>query len=78
MDNSGGWRGKLKALYRRHEALVTEMTNRGYRHRSPLAKSQATGSTVQEVFLDMPSEQVRILPSKNCQCGVYWNWRSMR
>ena len=30
------WEGKLAALYRRHEALVAEMTRRGYRHASPL------------------------------------------
>lgn len=38
------WKGKLKALFGRHEALVREMSTRGYRHRSPLAKRQATGN----------------------------------
>src|SRR5690348_6846591 len=32
------WRGKLKALYSRHDALVREMTVRGYTHQSPLSK----------------------------------------
>lgn len=31
------WKGRLKALFGRHEALVREMTERGYRHRSLLA-----------------------------------------
>lgn len=39
------WKGRLKALYGRHEALVVEMSTRGYRHRSPLAKREATGRT---------------------------------
>lgn len=29
------WKGKLKALFGRHEALVVEMSNRGFQHRSP-------------------------------------------
>jgi hypothetical protein len=33
------WRGKLAALYRRHEALVEEMDQRDYRHASPLEPS---------------------------------------
>lgn len=38
------WKGKLKALYGRHEALVVEMSNRGCQYRSPLAKREARGS----------------------------------
>jgi len=34
------WKGKLKAFFERHEALVVEMSNRGYRHRSLLAKRE--------------------------------------
>jgi hypothetical protein len=64
------WKGKLKALYGRHEALVSEMVVRGYRYRSPLARGQATGSVRQTVFVDTLSEQVRILRSKPCRCGV--------
>jgi hypothetical protein len=64
------WKGKLRALFGRHEALVTEMTERGYRHRSPLAKRQATGGAQQEVYVDSPREQVRILRGKHCQCDV--------
>ncbi|HMU55501.1 MAG TPA: pyrimidine dimer DNA glycosylase/endonuclease V [Nitrospira sp.] len=64
------WKGKLKALYGRHEALVNEMAVRGYRHRSPLAKKEATGGAVQRVFVDPPRQQVRILKNKRCQCDV--------
>ena len=64
------WKGKLKALFGRHEALVSEMAVRGYRHKSPLAKGQATGMARQRVFVDTPKEQIRILRSKHCQCEV--------
>jgi len=65
------WKGKLKALlYGRHESLVVEMNNRGYQHRSPLAKRYATGSAKQTVYVDRPSKQVVILRNKGCQCDV--------
>ena len=64
------WRGKLKALFGRHEALVSEMTTRGYRHRSQPAKKQSTGLARQRVFVDTPPQQVRILRNKHCQCEV--------
>lgn len=64
------WKGKLKALYGRHEALVTEMSNRGYQHRSPLKKREATGSSMQTVYVDTPRKQIVILRNKRCQCNV--------
>ena len=64
------WKGKLRALYGRHDALVIEMSNRGYRHRSPLAKREATGSAKQTVYVDRPRAQIVILRSKGCQCDV--------
>ena len=63
-------KGKLKALYGRHEALVSGMSRRGYRHRSPLAKRQARGSATQRVFVDTPQKQVLILRNKHCSCAV--------
>ena len=36
------WRGKLRALFGRHDALVQEMAVRGYQHRSPLPKRLGT------------------------------------
>lgn len=64
------WKGKLRALYGQHEALVGEMAARGYRHLSPLAKSEATGTAKQTVFVDSPRAQIGILRNKRCQCDV--------
>jgi hypothetical protein len=64
------WKGKLRALYGRHEALVSEMAARGYRHRSPLPKRQATGSAKQTIYVDRPNEQRVILRNKHCECDV--------
>jgi len=50
------WRGKLKALF--------------YRHVSPLAKQQATGSRRQREYVDTPRRQVVILRGKKCHCDV--------
>lgn len=64
------WKGRLMALYRVHEDIVAEMGRRGYRHESPLDKKLASGSDIQEVFVDSPEEQVRILKAKKCACRV--------
>jgi hypothetical protein len=60
----------LRALYGRHEALVAEMSRRGYGHRSPLDVTLATGEALQTVFLDSPDMQVRILREKGCDCPL--------
>ena len=62
------WEGKLAALFDRHEALVREMTARGYNHGSPLDASLATGSRVQDVFIDDPAHQLTILRDRPCKC----------
>lgn len=62
------WDGRLAALYDRHEALVAEMSRRGYRHHSPLDPALATGSNVQDVFIDAPDAQREILRAKGCAC----------
>jgi hypothetical protein len=64
------WRGKLKALYARHEKLAEAMKARGYKHRSPLPVECATGESKQTEFVDPPDEQVRILRSRGCKCRV--------
>jgi hypothetical protein len=64
------WRGKLKALYRRHEALAAEMGRRGYRHGTPLPREEAVGLAHQAEYKDTPAEQVRILKRKGCGCRV--------
>lgn len=62
------WAGKLRALFERHQLLVLEMERRGYRHGSPLDPSLATGSDLQDVFIDPPEEQIRLLREKRCDC----------
>ncbi len=64
------WRGKLKALYDRHEETVREMRRRGYRHDSPLDEGLATGVATQDEYVDPPDEQIRILRGRKCACGV--------
>lgn len=64
------WRGKLKALYARHEKLVKEMERRGYVHKTPLDKKLAKGKGEQDEYVDTPDEQVRILRKKRCGCRV--------
>lgn len=62
------WVGKLLALHNRHEALVTEMTRRGYNHNSILDKKLATGEAVQKTFLHTSEEQKELLKNKHCSC----------
>ncbi len=64
------WRGKLKALYLKHDEIAAEMARRDYAHRSDLPEHLATGSSVQDDFVDSPEAQVRILRAKGCDCRV--------
>ena len=64
------WKGKLKAMYFRHEQLVQEMTNRGYNHQSPLDKRKAKGKSIQNDFVDSPLKQIKILKNKGCNCKI--------
>jgi hypothetical protein len=64
------WDGRLAALYRRHEALVSEMSQRGYRHGSPLDPELATGEDVQTVFVDSVDRQYELLQQKGCDCEL--------
>ena len=64
------WKGKLSALYNRHDLLVSEMKKRGYNHQSPLDKRKATGISKQTDYVDVPSEQIKILRNKKCECQV--------
>jgi hypothetical protein len=72
------WRGKLAALYARHDAEVAEMLSRGYRHASPLDTPQATGATEQDEQLASVSEQLALLAAKPCDCGVEAGGRPVR
>lgn len=64
------WKGKLKALYKRHDALVQEMKARGYNHLSPLDKKYAKGKGFQDELLDSISKQKKLLKEKPCGCFV--------
>jgi hypothetical protein len=64
------WAGKLAALYARHELLVSEMERRGYNHTSPLDPALATGSDIQDEFIDPPERQLELLREKGCGCSV--------
>jgi hypothetical protein len=70
------WRGKLAALYLRHEALTEEMARRGYRHASPLDQRLATGSAVQNDYVDLPATQLAILRNKGCECAIPDDWNN--
>lgn len=62
------WKGKLKALYLKHEKIVREMKTRGFNHKSPLNKDYATGISVQNYLLDSIKDQIKLLKNKNCKC----------
>jgi hypothetical protein len=62
------WVGKRKALFYRHEQLIKEFSRRKYSHYSKLNKKYATGSGVQDVFLNTIKEQKKILKQKPCEC----------
>jgi len=64
------WKGKLKALYIRHEAQVKEMKKRGYKHNSPLDKNLATGKSVQDELIDSIEKQKKLIKNKRCNCKV--------
>jgi Pyrimidine dimer DNA glycosylase len=62
------WRGRLAALYARHDAQVAEMEGRGFRHASPLVRVLATGATTQTEFVDPPAAQLDRLAQLGCGC----------
>ena len=64
------WKGKLKALYLKHEEITYEMKIRGYKHNSPLNIVFATGKNKQYELIDSVNEQIIILKNKDCECKV--------
>jgi hypothetical protein len=67
------WRGKLGALWKRHEEEVNELLRRGYRHHSPLDQEEiprAHRGSVQKVLLEPASSQKKKLRGKGCSCDV--------
>ena len=64
------WRGRLAALYARHESEVEEMDRRGFRHRSPLDRRRATGKALQTELVDPVREQRARLTQRACGCPL--------
>jgi len=67
------WRGKLVALWKRHQEEVNELLRRGYRHHSPLDRGEipkAHRGSVQKVLLEPASSQKKKLRGKSCSCDV--------
>jgi hypothetical protein len=64
------WRGRLRALYLRHEATAAEMTRRGFNHASPLDETLATGAAEQTEYVDTPERQRELLRAKGCACDL--------
>jgi hypothetical protein len=62
------WRGRLAALYARHEAEVEEMGRRGFAHRSPLESELATGKSRRPDPIDPLVVQRRRLADRDCGC----------
>jgi pyrimidine dimer DNA glycosylase len=64
------WRGRLAALYARHEAEVAEMAHRGFRHASPLDPTLATGASEQTELVDSIADQRARLAARGCGCDM--------
>ncbi|MDD5130862.1 MAG: pyrimidine dimer DNA glycosylase/endonuclease V [Candidatus Omnitrophica bacterium] len=64
------WKGKLKALFLRHEKLVQEMRRRSYQHKSSLLKRLAKGKSLQTQYVDSVKKQILILKNKKCPCNL--------
>jgi hypothetical protein len=64
------WKGKLRALFGRHEALIHEMALRGYRPGAHCRKRVQPGSARQRVFIQTLKEAGGILITKRCLCNV--------
>lgn len=62
------WRGKLNALYARHEKVAKEMQRRGFNHASDLDGKIAKGNQKQTRFVDSIEVQKRLLKRKKCGC----------
>jgi hypothetical protein len=66
------WKGKLPALYKRHEQLILEFNNRGFKHHSPLVHIDGTDS--QDILINTIEEQKQLLMKKNPEWYGQWSW----
>src|SRR2546423_14944890 len=62
------WRGRLAALYARHDEQVQEMRRRGFRHKSPLEAALARGEPrPRELLGSIDAQRERL-----AQAGCAW------
>ncbi|UCD20803.1 MAG: pyrimidine dimer DNA glycosylase [archaeon] len=64
------WRGKLKALYKKHEEIINEMERRGYNHKSCLDKKKARGKSFQDYKWQSVKKQKELLKKRCKFCKV--------
>lgn len=61
------WVGRTRALWLRHEALASEIEDRGFNHKSPLI-GPTEGPETNERRLATDEEQLTMLAAKPCLC----------
>jgi len=74
------WRGRLAALWERHEKQRAEMVARGYAHRSPLdqeAIPRRHRGREPAIMLDSLEDQRKMLRDKGCSCNISGPWVSI-
>jgi len=64
------WKGKLHALYLRHQDIIKEMLKLGMKHNSPMDKLLATFLDYQEEYVDSINGQKKILKKKSCKFDI--------
>jgi hypothetical protein len=64
------WRGRLAALYARHDQQADEMARRGFRHASPLDRRLATGAPHETELIDPIEAQRARLVQRGCGCAA--------
>ena len=62
------WVDNLAGLYERHDAIVEEMKERGYKHNSPLEYEGELTKRPFPVFVDSYDRQLELLRGKGCDC----------
>jgi hypothetical protein len=64
------WKGKLPALYKRHDEQMQELRNRNFLHNS-LLPFPSSGEHIQTDCVDTIVDQIDNIAKKGCKCDVY-------
>ncbi|MDF0644705.1 MAG: pyrimidine dimer DNA glycosylase/endonuclease V [Nitrospira sp.] len=64
------WKGKLKALDGRHEALINEMAVSGLSASESVGKEGSDRQSHAQGVVDPPRQQVSMVKNKHCHCDV--------